>query len=293
MERRVIEVKADRAKVLIELRSEGPVQDFLLDAEFLNYRLAGVEISEVTTGDEPDLIWNMSKDGKDLSSSGGRVVLEGEWFKGETQRLLVSLLARRMLEKQLYLFHASAVFYRGKAIMFLGGEGNAGKTMSQIEACKRGGKIISTETIVTGRNGEVVMGSKNVFLRNRPKGTERIDKPNQDEGVAKFFAKTPEFALYEKKCNIDLVVLPDIDGNYSTVAGEMSDYEKQYQTFHCLCDYFGLHLLLAPGRPMPILDTEELRQQRADFIRNFAQRPYYFIRGRDPQTIIDEVDRIL
>ncbi len=293
MERHVIELKADRARIVIELQSEGPVQDFLHNTEFLNYRLAGVELSEVKTKDEPDLIWHMNKDAKDLSCEGSRVVLRGEWYEGEVQRLLVSLLARRMLEKELYLFHASAVFYMGKAIMFLGGESNSGKTMSQIEACKRGGEIISTETIVTDRDGEVVMGSKKVFLRVRSRGTERIDKPNQDEGVARFFAETPEFALYEGKCNIDLVILPDIDGNYSTVAGAMSDFEKQYQTFHCLCDYFGLHLLLAPGRPMPILDTEELRLQRAAFIRDFARRPYYFIRGKDPQIIIDEVDRIL
>lgn len=293
MHRRVVEMRADIARIRIDVYSENPAQGFLQDMEFFNYRLAGVELLEEQTREKPDLIWNRDKKNKTVSYRGGQVVLEGPWYEGEVQKLLVSLLARRMLEKGLYLFHASAVFYKGKAVMFLGGEGNSGKTMAQIEACKRGGKIISTETIVADRDGNVIMGSKNVFLRKRARGTERIDKPNQDEGVAKFFDKTPEFEIYNEKSNIDLVVVPDIDGNYSTLAGPMSDFEKQYQTFHCLCDYFGMHLLLAPGLPMPLFDTEELRLKRAGFISDFAQRPYYFIRGRNPQVIIDELDRII
>lgn len=293
MYQHIKEIQADRARIRIDVYSQRPDRDFLQDMEFFNYRLAGVRLYEEKTKEKPDLVWYRDKSDKTISYGDGQVVLEGPWYEGEIQKLLVSLTARHMLEKDLFLFHASAVLYRGRSIMFMGGEGNSGKTMAQIEACMRGGKIISTETIVTDPEGNVVMGSKNVFLRVRARGTERIDKPNQDEGVAKFFSKTPEFEIYTGPAKIDLVVLPDIDGNYSTLAGEMSDFEKQYQTFHCLCDYFGMHLLLAPGLPMPVFDTGELRRKRAAFINNFARRPYYFIRGKDPRVILDEVDKIL
>jgi hypothetical protein len=57
-------------------------------------------------------------------------------------------------------------------------------------------------------------------------------------------------------------------------------------------NYFGLNQLLALGLPMPIIDTDELRVRRADFVSRFAQRPYYLIRGRTPQIVFDEVERL-
>lgn len=288
------EIQADKARIRIDVQSEQPVTHLLEDTNFLNYRLAGVQLFHDVTKEKPDLFWDQTQAVKSICYEDGRVTIGGAWFEGEIQKIIVSFMAKHMLEHDLYLFHASAVQYRGKAIMFMGGEGNSGKTMSQIEACKRGGKIISTETIVTDQDGRVVMGSKNVFLRVRAKGTERIDKPNQDEGVAKFFNTTPEFELFAGETSIDTVVLPDIDGNYSAKSAKMSTQEKQYQTFHCLCDYFGMHLLLAPGHPMPLFDTEELRAKRAVFVNKFAkERSYQFIRGKDPQTILDELDRVL
>lgn len=145
--------------------------------------------------------------------------LKGEWFEGEIQRLLVSLIASKLFAADRYLFHASDVNYKGKTVMFMGGEGNSGKTMSQIEVCNRGAKIVSTETLLMDGEGNVLLGSKNVFLKQRAKGTERIDKPNQDEGVDKFFTTRPIFELYEESTKIDVVVLPDMDGNYATVVG--------------------------------------------------------------------------
>ncbi|MBZ4688599.1 MAG: hypothetical protein JG764_2232 [Clostridiales bacterium] len=287
------EIKADKAKIRVDIHSEKEVNCLLEDVSFLNYRLAGVEVIKNITQEEPDFVWYREKENKSILYKDDRVILEGEWYQGEIQKILVSLLARRMVEKELYLFHASAVNYQGKTIMFMSGESNSGKTMCQIETCKRGGKIVSTETIVTDPAGNVVMGSKNVFLRVRAKGTERIDKPNQDEGVQKFFSKTPEFELYEVQTNIDLVIMPDIDGHFSTMVGKMADFEKQYQTFHCLCDYFGDHELLAPGLPMPMFDTQELRYQRANFIKEFTKRPYYFMRAKNPQIILDEIESIL
>jgi hypothetical protein len=41
------------------------------------------------------------------------------------------------------------------------------------------------------------------------------------------------------------------------------------------------------------VDTDERRVRRADFVHRFAVRPYYLIRGRTPQVILDEVEKLL
>ncbi len=73
----------------------------------------------------------------------------------------------------------------------------------------------------------------------------------------------------------------------------MIAFERQFQTLHSLQNYFLLNELLAPGFPMPIVDTEALRQARAGFVARFSDRPYYFVRAATPQVLMDEVDRIL
>jgi hypothetical protein len=55
----------------------------------------------------------------------------------------------------------------------------------------------------------------------------------------------------------------------------------------------GLHQILAPGLPMPIIDNDELRIKRADFCHRFAQRPCYMIRAKNPQIVLDEAERLL
>ena len=56
---------------------------------------------------------------------------------------------------------------------------------------------------------------------------------------------------------------------------------------------FLLNELLAPGLPMPLMDTAELRSARAAYIERFATRPYFFIRAAKPQALIDEVEKVL
>ncbi len=284
------EFSCDNIRIRMDVFGQEKIDSILPAMNFLNYRLAGVEKHlELELGD-PDIIWEQDHKTKSIDYTDEQVMLKGEWHTGEIEKIIVSYLAKKLIENGRYPFHASAVHYKGKNIMFLGGEDNSGKTMSQIEACKRGAKIISTETVITNKDGSVIAGSKSVFLRNRAKGTERVDKPDQDEGVDKFFNKRPEFEIYDQECSIDMVVLPDIDGNFSPQFAEMAQFEKEYQTFHCICDYLGMHLLLASGLPMPLFDSEKLRKNRVDFIKDFSQRNYYFIRGKDPQIIMDKID---
>jgi len=203
------------------------------------------------------------------------------------------MLALRMEAVGLHPFHASAVRYRGRTVLFLGGESNHGKSMGQIEACRRGGLLVSTETTVIDEAGVAVMGSKSVFLKKRTEGTERADKAAPERGVEKFFGDMPTWELHAELSPIDIVVVPAIDGNFDPSLAEMIPFERQFQTLHSLQNYFLLNELLAPGFPMPIVDTEALRKVRAGFVERFTERPYYFVRAATPQVLLDEVDRVL
>jgi len=264
------------------------------DFSFLNYRLADVHMPEEVTRSQVDICWQPDMGTKDIRYLNGRLELDGEWYAGEIQKILVSVLAMRLEETGLHPFHASAVRYKDKTIMFMGGESNHGKTMCQLEGCRRGGQNISTETTVLDERGWVAMGSLNVYLVQRAKGTERSDLANQDEGVTKLFGTAPAVNHYTKPSNVDIVVLPSIDGNYATSVKELGQFEKEYHGFHSMMNYFGLNQLLAPGLVMPIIDTEEKRCRRAAFGHLFAEpRPYYMIRAARPQFIFDELEQFL
>jgi len=263
------------------------------DMTFLSYRLADVAVEETVTRSAPDIVWRKDAKEKQVSYVEGILHLHGNWAEGEVQKVLVSMLALRVEEAGYHPFHASAIHYRGKTIMFLGGESNSGKSMSQIEGSRRGAEAVSTETVITDEKGIAVLGSKNIFLRKRAKGTERADKLSQDEGVNLFFGAAPDLKIRAEPSDIDLVVMPDIDGNYAITSAPLIRFEAEYQTYHCLMNYIGLHQLLAPGLVMPIIDTPVLRQRRADFCSTFCERPYHIIRGKTPQDILDEVEKLL
>lgn len=287
------ELSAGTGRIRVDVLGGDPVDAVLADTTFLDYRLAAVEVSSDVGLAEPDIVWNRDAAEKAIRYGDGVMTLEGDWFQGEVQKVVVAMLALRMEAAGLHPFHSSAVRMDDKTVMFLGGESNHGKSMAQIEACRRGGLLVSTETTVTDERGWAVMGSKSVFLKKRAKGTERADKASPERGVEIFFGDMPAIEEYDEVSDIDLVIVPAIDGNYDTSSNELIPFERQFQTFHALQNYFLLNELLAPGLPMPVLDTTELRAKRAGFVDSFAQRPYYFIRAAGPQALIDEVEKVL
>jgi hypothetical protein len=286
------EMSAGPARLRVDVFGSEPREHVLEDMNFLNYRLADVRISPEVTLPEPDIVWRQDGD-KDVSYDGRCMTFTGPWPAGPIQKVVVTMLALRMEAEGLHPFHASAVRYRDRTIMFLGGESNHGKSMGQIEACRRGALLVSTETTVVDEDGRAVMGSKSAFLKKRTEGTERADKAAPERGVEKFFGGMPTWELYEEPTNVDVVVLPAIDGNFEPSLAEMIPFERQFQTFHSLQNYFLLNELLAPGFTMPLVDTEPLRRARAAFIERFTDRPYYFVRAATPQVLMDEVDRVL
>jgi len=284
------------AALRFDIQSQTDYAPFMkeTDFSFLNYRLANVQVADNVTRQQVDILWKPDVAVKAIRYANGTIELDGEWFAGEIQKITVSVLAMRLEEAGLHPFHASAVRYKDKTIMFMGGESNHGKTMCQLEGCRRGGLSVSTETLVLDDRGWVAMGSLNVYLVKRAKGTERSDLANQDEGVTKLFGTAPEVNHYLEPSSIDVVVLPSIDGNYATLVKELGQFEKEYQGFHSMMNYFGLNQLLSPGLVMPVIDTEEKRRKRAEFGHRFAEpRPYFMIRAARPQLVFDELEKYL
>ena len=286
------EMSAGPARLRTDVLGGAPREHVLDDMSFLNYRLADVRIEPAVTLAEPDISWH--QDGEMTIDYDGRCMrLTGPWPAGPIQKVIVALLTLRMEAVGLHPFHASAVRYQGKTVLFLGGESNHGKSMGQIEACRRGALLISTETTVIDTGGYAVLGSKEPFIRKRTTGTERADKAAPDRGVEKFFGSMPGWELYPEPSDVDLVVVPAIDGNFDPSVAEMIPFERQFQTFHSVQNYLLLNELLSPGCAMPLVDTGELRAGRAAFVARFCQRPYFFARAATPQVLLDLVDKVL
>ena len=286
------EFSAGPARLRVDVIGGAPRDHVLDDLAFLEYRLADVRVSAEATLDEPDIVW--VQDGpKAVTHVGRRVTFTGDWAAGPLQKVIVAVLALKLEDVGLHASHGVAVNYRGRTFPFLGGEGNRGKTMCLIEAGVRGARQVSSETTVIDEDGRAVMGSKDVFLRTRSEGTERSDKAAPNKGVVRFWGELPSWELYDGVPDIDLVIVPMLDGNADTAVNEMRPFERQFQFLHSLQNYFLTNELLAPGHVMPLLDTDELRARRAAFVEQFCERPFYFIRAATPQLLLDEVEKVL
>jgi len=287
-------MSAGPARIRIDVVGGEPREHVLEDMNFMNYRLADVRLSTGASLPRADIVWRT--DGpKSVAYDNDESVLTftGPWDEGPIQKVVVAMLALRLEAKGWHPFHASAVRYRDKTLLFLGGESNHGKSMGQLEANRRGGLLVSTETTVIDDSGVVQMGSQDVYLKKRAKGTERADKAGANVGVAKFFGEMPTWHVFRDPAPVDVVIVPAIDGNYDPSTSPMIPFERQFQTLHSLQNYFLLNELLAPGWPMPLVDSEQLRRRRAEFVERFSDRPYFFIRAANPQVLMDEVEKVI
>ena len=289
------EMSCGAARIRVDVVGSNLPEHVLHNMDFMNYRLAEVSLHAGATKPAPDLVWDMDASEKSVAWDGAAMRFRGDWAEGPLQKAIVTVLALQMEAAGMHPSHSAAVRYRGKTVLLLGGESNHGKSMSQIEACRRGGRLISTETTVIDESGAAILGSKTVFIKSRAKGTERADKAAPERGAQKFWGdEMPTWEEYLEPSNIDAVVVPAIDGNFDPTLTEMIEFEKQFQMFHSLQNYFLTNELLAPGHVMPLTDTEELRASRADFVNRFCpDRPFYFVRAATPQVLMDEVDKVI
>lgn len=267
------------------------------DMSFLNYRLGSVEVSHEITKEKPDIVWYYDEAVKSIRYENEQLILTSFWEEGELNKIMVSMLANEMDKVGLHPFHSSSVIYKGHGILLVGGENNHGKSMTQLEGCRRGAEIFSTETTVMDHeSGVALYGSKNIYVRKRAKGTERSDLADQDEGVKMFFGDEPEMPMCYEPKQMDLAVMPCIDGWFKTEVKPMGQFEASYQSYHSMMNFFGLNQLLCGkyGLAMPIVDTDARRQDRAAFCAKYAAgRPYYMIRAKSPQLVFDEIDKLM
>jgi hypothetical protein len=287
------EFSAGAARLRVDVFGGEPRAHVLDDLTFLNYRLADVRISPEVTLDTPDIVWD--QDGaKDVRYDGRTVTFTGPWPAGPLQKTIVAVLALRMEDVGLHPSHSAAVQYRGKTLLLLGGESNHGKSMGLIEAGVRGALQVASETTVIDEDGRAVMGSVEPFLVKRTEGTERSDKAAPNRGVEKFWGEMPSWELYRGPApDIDLVIVPAIDGNFDAVTNKLIPFEAQFQFFHSLQNYFLTNELLAPAHVMPLVDNDALRRRRAGFVDRFCERPFFFIRAATPQVLLDEVEKVI
>lgn len=267
------------------------------DMSFLNYRLGTVEVSHEVTKAKPDIIWNYDEPKKAIRYVDHQLILDSFWEEGELNKIMVSMLANEMDKCGMHPFHSSSVVYKGHGILLVGGENNHGKSMTQLEACKRGAQVFSTETtVMDDETGIALYGSKNIYVRKRAKGTERSDLANQDEGVKMFFGDEPTMEMRDEPIQMDLAIMPCIDGWFKTEVKQMGQFEAAYQSYHSMMNFFGLNQLLCGkhGLVMPIVDTDERRQDRGAFCAKYAAgRPYFMIRAKSPQLVFDEIDKLM
>ena len=154
---------------------------------FLNYRLADVRVAPAVTLAEPDIVWHRDA-AKGIAYDGRRMTFSGPWPAGPIQKVVVTMLALRMEAVGLHPFHASAVRYRDKTVLFLGGESNHGKSMGQIEACRRGALLVSTETTVIDESGRSRSSARRSrSSRSAPRAPSAPTRPRPSRGVEKFF----------------------------------------------------------------------------------------------------------
>jgi len=286
------EMSVGGARLRIDVLGGPPREHVLDDMTFMDYRLADVHIEPSVSQARAGLLWDVEAE-RDVTYDGEVMRFSGDWPAGPIQKAIVTLLTLRLEAMGLHPSHSSAVRYRDRTMLFLGGESNHGKSMGQIEACRRGGLLVSTETTIIDEAGRAVMGSRSVFLKKRTIGTERADKAAPEAGVAKFWGEMPTWDQFTDPSDVDVVIVPAIDGNFEPSTVAMIPFERQFQTLHSLQNYLLTNELLAPGLPMPLVDTDPLRRARAAFVERFCERPYFFVRAATPQVLMDEVDRVI
>ena len=125
------------------------------------------------------------------------------------------MLALRMEAVGLHPFHASAVRYRDKTVLFLGGESNHGKSMGQIEACRRGAPARVDRDDRHRRDGRGGHGLEGAVPQEAHRG-HRARRQGRARARRRevLRRRCRPGSIHAEPSNVDVVVVPAIDGNF-------------------------------------------------------------------------------
>ena len=129
--------------------------------------------------------------------------------------------------------------------------------------------------------------------RSAPRARSGRTRPRQTWAWPSSSARCPPGTCIAGPSNVDVVIVPAIDGNFDPSVNEMIPFERQFQTLHSLQNYFLLNELLAPGCRCRCSTARRCATREPQFVERFSERPYFFIRAANPQVLMDEVEKVI
>ena len=93
----------------------------------------------------------------------------------------------------------------------------------------------------------------------------------------------PTWEIHTEPSNVDVVIVPAIDGNFDPSCAEMIPFERQFQTFHSRPELLPAQRA-ARARASRCRSSTPTRSARRGPIssQRFAERPYFFVRAATP-----------
>ncbi len=180
-------------------------------------------------------------------------------------RLAAQIMTRQLSEDNLLLLHASAVYYAGRGILFIGGS-EAGKTQAAVGLCTNGAEFISGEhTVVDLSSGRILAGTKVVNCK------PQVLQARFGLQVPNLFDSKDYFTVRDSAL-LDLIVcikaLPVGSPPYTY---ELSEFKKRMLLYQNVSELLkGNFLTHGQTRPAKSLDTDELASRRAKAIASIV-----------------------
>ena len=176
------QLSSDRAIIRFDIIG-GPARNRIVeDDTFLNYRLGSVQVSNVITKQQPDIVWYYDKEEKTIEYREGQLTLTGFWEEGELNKIMVTMLANEMDQCGLHPFHSSSVIYKTDDPI---GWRTTGKSMCQLKFTLQ--RNIFSATTVTDNEGRAVRFEEPLHPQAR-KGTAQ--RCRSGSGRCKFSTRT-------------------------------------------------------------------------------------------------------
>ena len=231
------EMSAGTARLRVDVYGSEPREHVLDDLTFLNYRLADVRISPEVTLAEPDIIWQ--QDGDKAIRYDGRVMrFTGPWPAGPSRRS--SSRCSRFGWRRWGCIPPTArpsIIAAGPCSSWA-----ASPTTARAWATSKRAFAARSRSRPRPRSSTRVAtpspAPRTPSSGSAPRAPSGPTRPPPNKGVEKFWGEMPTWGMYRGTPNIDLVIVPAIDGNFDPATNELIPFERQFQFLHSLQNYF-------------------------------------------------------